>query len=523
MTGTPALAAEPMDLRHPAVARPWWETRAFVALLTLLAMVPLLYPPVPPLVDLFGHLGRYRVELDLANSPALQRYFSYRWLLMGNLGVDLLIIPVSKVFGLELGVKLIVLAIPPLTVAGFLWVAREVHHRLPPTALFALPFAYGHPFLFGFLNFSLAMALAFLAFGFWLRLARLGRTRRRLIIFVPISALLWLVHTYGWGMLGLLAFSAESVRQHDRGRNWFMAAVHGALHASVMVLPLLLTLYWQSGAQQGLAFDWFNFKVKWNFVKAALRDRWGWYDEGSLVIVAALFVAVLFHRKLTFSRNLLFSALVLILVYLLLPRIIFGSAYADMRLVPFLFATILLSMRFKGETHLPTARAIAVVGLAFLLVRLGGNTLSLGLASLDQTAKLQALDHIPMGARVISMVGHRCRDDWALPRNAHLGAMVIVRRDGFSNDQWQMLDARLLKVRNTAQLGWFAYDPSEQVRPPQCANREHWAIDASLARLPKGQFDYLWLIDPPAFDPRPVSGFTPVWRGPRTILYRVTP
>ena len=77
--------------------------------------------------------------------------------------------------------KLIVLAIPPLTVAGFLWVAREVHHRLPPTALFALPFAYGHPFMFGFVNFALSMALAFLAFGLWLRLARLGRLRLRAV------------------------------------------------------------------------------------------------------------------------------------------------------------------------------------------------------------------------------------------------------------------------------------------------------------------------------------------------------
>ena len=78
-------------------------------------------------------------------------------------------IPLSRLFGLELAVKLIVLAIPPMTVAGFLWVAREVHHRLPPTALFALPFVYGYPFMFGFVNFSLAMALAFLAFGLWLQ------------------------------------------------------------------------------------------------------------------------------------------------------------------------------------------------------------------------------------------------------------------------------------------------------------------------------------------------------------------
>src|SRR5690349_7226450 len=113
-------------------ARPWWESRVCIALVVLATTVPLLYPGVPPLVDLFGHMGRYRVELNLDHSPWLQAYFDYHWAAIGNLGVDLLIIPLGKLLGLEWGVKLIVLTIPPLTAAGFLWVAREVHGRIPP-------------------------------------------------------------------------------------------------------------------------------------------------------------------------------------------------------------------------------------------------------------------------------------------------------------------------------------------------------------------------------------------------------
>ena len=41
--------------------RPWWEGRPFVVVMILLAFVPLLYPPIPPLVDLGGHMGRYKV------------------------------------------------------------------------------------------------------------------------------------------------------------------------------------------------------------------------------------------------------------------------------------------------------------------------------------------------------------------------------------------------------------------------------------------------------------------------------
>src|SRR5689334_5091066 len=115
-------------------ARHWWESRWFLALVVLCTMLPLIYPPIPPLIDLFGHMGRYRVELDLHHSPWLRQYFDYHWAAIGNLGVDLLVIPLGKLLGLEPAVKLIVLCIPPLTAAGFLWVAREVHGRIPPTA-----------------------------------------------------------------------------------------------------------------------------------------------------------------------------------------------------------------------------------------------------------------------------------------------------------------------------------------------------------------------------------------------------
>ena len=177
-------------------------------LLALLAMLPLLWPTIPPLVDLPGHMGRYRVQLDYADSATLRNFYSFKWNLIGNLGVDLLIIPLSKIFGLELGTKLIVMSIPAMMVAGLLWIAREVHGEVPPTAMFALPLAYGHPFMFGFVNFALAMALALLAFALWLRLARQGRLKLRAALFVVIGPVLWITHTFGWGTLGVLAFSA---------------------------------------------------------------------------------------------------------------------------------------------------------------------------------------------------------------------------------------------------------------------------------------------------------------------------
>ncbi|WP_447412515.1 hypothetical protein, partial [Clostridium perfringens] len=73
----------------------------------------------------------------------------------------------------------------------------------------------------------------------WLRLARTGRLTLRAALFVPLSCALWVCHTFGWGVLGVLAFSAELIRQHDqmtarpqeeRGpRHWARAFVRAGL------------------------------------------------------------------------------------------------------------------------------------------------------------------------------------------------------------------------------------------------------------------------------------------------------
>jgi hypothetical protein len=502
----------------------WWESRWFLALVVVATMVPLVYPPIPPLVDLFGHMGRYRVELDLGRSPWLQQYFDYHWAAIGNLGVDLLVLLLGPILGLEPAVKLIVLLIPPLTAIGFIWVSREVHGRVVPSAFLALPFIYGFPFLFGFVNFTLSVAFAFLAFGLWLRLGRLDRTVVREWVFVPISLIVFFTHTYGWGLMGLMCFSGEAVRLHDRGRSWWRAGLEAALRTSVMALPLLVMLLWRSETHGGQTYGWFEWKMKWVWIKSALRDRWKLFDLWSLAVPAVVFVYAVLNRffghTLTLSRNLVFSAIVLAASFVILPRIVFGSAYADMRLVPYLMAVGILAIRYRGPEHRKTANALAAIGLLFFATRTVANTVSLGMAADDQTAKLEAINVMPEGSRVITLTGMTCNEHWPLLRNSHIGAMVIVRRDGFANDQWVIEGVNLLDLKYRA-AGYFAADPSQLVRPNNCQDFLHRQINQSLAALPRKDFDYVWLVDVPPYDPSLVGDLPVVWRGPGSVLFRL--
>jgi len=507
-----ALAALPKG-----APRPWWEGRPFVVAMILLTFVPLLWPTIPPLVDLGGHMGRFKVAVDGASSATLQQWYHFRWLPIGNLGVDLLVVPLAKLIGLEPATKLVVMSIPPMLVAGMLWVAREVHNRLPPTVAFALPLAFGHPFMFGFVNFSLSMALAFLAFGLWLRLGRLGKSKLRALLFVPISFIIYFAHTFGWGTLGLLCFSAEAVRQHDRGHSWWMAGIRAAYHSLAMAGPVLLIFLWRSEASGGITAKWFDWDYKWEYLLRMFRDRWEDFDLASAAIVLAVPLFALVHPRLTLSRNLAFSGLILALSYVLLPRIVFGSAYTDMRLVPYAVAIFILAIRFKAETRFPLATWLAVAAVGFMAIRLAGTTASMAIAGARQNEQLKALNHIEEGSRVAVLVWDGC-EKWSLRRSDHLGAIATVRKDAYTNDHWPMAGSAMLSVRYP-EAGYFQRDPSQIVRDRGCRH-EGWSVETALDYLPDEAFDYLWLLDMRPIPRRWVAGWEPVWAGEGSILLR---
>lgn len=496
---------------------PWWSGPAFIAAMMLAAAIPLLWPAVPPLVDLPGHMGRYAIQLAEPESP-LHRWYRFEWALIGNLGVDLAIMPLSALFGLEPAVKLVVLAIPPLTVAGMLLAAREAHGELPPTAALALPFAYGYPLQFGFVNFALSMALALLAFALWLRLGRTGRLRLRAVLFVPIGILLWVVHSFGWGVLGLMAFFAEAVRLY-RDRQALLPALWGAGLAVIpLTPPLALMLVWRSGAVAGTTGDWFNWKIKWIYLKQVLRNEGDAFDLWSGLGLAALALYGLVGPGVRRAGLLLLPGLALVATFLLLPRVALGSAYADMRLAPYMIAVLLLGVapRFANARLLGL---LAVASVAFFLGRMAIQTASYVRLDALWKNQLAMLDAVPRGSRLFVLANVGCLRAPHARRFDHLDALAIVRREAFTNGQWAMAGAQLVRV--TVPAGAFGVDPSQIVRPSHCRQRGGTVYPDVLRHFPRALFDYVWLIDV-APDARPRDPYlTPVRETPGGALYRI--
>ena len=494
----------------------FWEQPVFLIIVVLATAVPLLWPAIPPLTDLPGHIASYHVAQALHNSPDLQRYYDFHWQLAGNLGVDLAAIPMAKLFGLELGTKLIVMAIPMLLAAGFLGVARELHGRIPPTAFFALPLTYHYAFQFGFLNFSLSAALCFLALWLWLRLGRLEHRRLRAALFLPLACAIWVTHIYGWGMLGILVFAAQAAERRKRGAGWFKAFFFGAIDCAPLTLPFLLMAIWRSGNVADGMVDFFNWPHKAMWLISFLRERWRVWDVASAMLLLGLVGIGIVGRDIRIEPRAKLAVILLVPIYIFLPTVLFGSGYADMRLIAFIVAIAVLGLEPVRPWSRPVSNGFAAAALLFVGARLAVTTVAFTELERSWQHQLEAMDHIAPGSRVLVLTDVLCEEArWADDRLDHVSSVAVTRKNIFTNGQWVIAGALGLDVKYHAGAP-FVVDPSHLMRRPPCPDRTT-KIPAAV-RIAPGKFDYLWLVGVPPeawpHDPRLV----PVWQGDRGLL-----
>jgi hypothetical protein len=125
--------------------------------LAFVSCLPVLLAQHPQMTDYPSHLARYYIMLDQGHSAWLARYYDFKWSWSGNLGVDLLIWPMARLFGLELGAKIITAIIPPLTGMAMICVEWTLRRRIGLGTMLAFVTIWSPTFILGMLNFSLAL------------------------------------------------------------------------------------------------------------------------------------------------------------------------------------------------------------------------------------------------------------------------------------------------------------------------------------------------------------------------------
>ncbi|MGH6977408.1 MAG: hypothetical protein ACREED_10315, partial [Stellaceae bacterium] len=125
---------------------------AFVALL-LIACVPLVLTPLPPLVDYPNHLARMHLLAALSRSPTLQQYFALAWRPLPDLAMDVLVPPLLGAVSLSTAGKLFLVATYFSLTGGVAVLHRALHGRWSAWPLTAFLLVYNRLLLWGFVNF----------------------------------------------------------------------------------------------------------------------------------------------------------------------------------------------------------------------------------------------------------------------------------------------------------------------------------------------------------------------------------
>ena len=469
-----------------------------LALVALLALVssPFVAAKYPPASDYYSHVGGFYVML---HKSELAHYYHFEWDLVGNLGSELFVAAAGPFLGVENAGRLLFALVPALTTAGLLLLSRQAHGRIQPTVLFSLPLIYGFPFNYGFLNYCLGIAVAFLAAAAWI-----GLRERPLVQAVGgtfLAGVVWIAHFAAFGVFLVLITSYAFVSTRSLRRTIGLVAP--------ALWPLLLTVLWRAGSGSGGMFFAWEWKPHW--IADFLRSEWKWFDRGSaaFILCAAAILFSFWVRERRSGTALVTSGAALLGLFLILPDQVFGSTFTDARLVPPALMLLLTGLT-PPSRHVT---AVTVIGAAFVILRLLYVTATWQTRSTEIEAELRVIDRIPSGSRIAVLAYASGCEGWPMFGPDHIPSLAIPRRQAFVNTLWDQAGAALVQPIYNRGLGFNGAGSGGVKKPGSLCVGE--PLDNRLKTLPRDRFDFLWSFV------GPVRGFRQVAHGQRGILYRI--
>ncbi len=482
------------------------------------------FTSLPPLTDLLGHMGRYHIQMEIAGSPILQSNWAFSWDLIGNLGVDLLIIPLSAIFGLETAAWIIALLLPPLFVWGIFRLARALHGGVTASSFVALPLALAYPYHFGFVNFCLASGLVLHALASWVQLREKGAPPLTMgLIFAPLTLLIWLCHLYGWALFAILVSGYELSRHWAwTWSDWPRRMGSLALRLLPLVPPAILVALWRRPDNEVLTLGFFKWSRKLEFLQGTFRDQGWWLDNITLGFVLGVIALGWAARSTRKSAALIIATLIFLGFQAILPIQLQGSAYADARLWPMTLAAALLAIGpARTAWGARASSLVAIVAVALFVVRMAVTAQGFAATSREYDRHLAALSALPRGASVAVLVALRCPYEWRERRMGHVSSLAIVRKDVFTNGQWAIAGGQMLsplRARGTA----FNSDPSQFVNQRiHCDRSPEDMVAERATHVPRDRFDWLWLFEIDPAKIAPIKDATRVYADDSTALYRL--
>jgi hypothetical protein len=322
-----------------------------VGLLFAASVVPVLSVEIPAMIDYVNHLARMHLLVDAAAGRPNPAY-EINWRLYPNLAVDIIVPVVARFVSVETAARLFLIASQTLVVSGAIALELKVRGRHQLSGFAALIALYSLPFLWGLANWEFGCGVALWAIVFWIHF-RGGPWLFWIGLHTCFFIMLFFAHLFALGIYGLTigCYEASQIRGYRQAARTFVVMAFPAVAA-------YLFLVWSGGAPEQPVFTWwFGLKLIWpllvmNCYNLPLSIALG-------VSIAGLLVFLGYNRILGLTRPAVFIGSGFLVVYLLMPARLFGSAYADVRLIP----AIMLILPAFLTVHWPSAAVRSVAAL----------------------------------------------------------------------------------------------------------------------------------------------------------------
>jgi hypothetical protein len=497
-----------------------WATGALALAHALL----ILTSPTPPLHDYAGHLARIHIMHSLGESEFLQRYYEYHWGLRHNMGTDVLVLALAHVMPIELAGRIVVALIPTLTFVGLALVRLRVHGRIDSLILLSAPFVLGTWFGWGFLNFCFSIALALIGFAMWLAIRRwplLARTGALL----GIGFIVWLFHLTGWGTLCILVFSweaAEAIGSRWRDLRAVMAAgLQAAWRSLPLAAPLLIMAVTMSGSGElGIQFE--SPLTRLSTIQTSLAFTWDRVDRYCVFLLILAGAAAVLFRLTKVSSGLALAAGLLFVAFLFSPAGIAGGGSVGDRLTTPLALIAATALTWRTDMRSPLRLALVAcisAGLALVAIgRFGYTANAVQSYNREYARNLALIEPMPQGARVIVLVVDFMNA--GRPSMTYLPNMAVVRRDAFSNMQWEEIAGHPLVLKYWREGPPVSGDEGLITGYDQ-AGRPTGMLQRVILDEPLERFDYVWIVNSNLTEAPNLPQLELLAQTDRTALYRI--
>jgi hypothetical protein len=340
------------------------------SLLAAASLLPVLLTPIPAMVDYPNHLARMYILSQNGTADA-NPYFEVTWALYPNLAMDLLVPQIARLISVENATRLFLLLSQLLIVGGACGLERVVKGRVHLAGFAALMFLYCLPFTWGFVNFEFGLGVALWAIAAYLTVVERAWPMRFVVNAVFATAL-FTAHFFALGIYGATLGFYELWRAHDRK----IPHRDVALRLVVLAIPVVVlfaVMRWTAGSIGSEGTIWFfEFKPIWLF-----RIMNGYNLTISAATALGLMALLYFAARrgvLKLESAGVWLAIGFALLYVAIPSKLFGTSFADLRVIPAAaliipaFCSLSLPNRRWTMAALAAVAGITLANLALVLV-----------------------------------------------------------------------------------------------------------------------------------------------------------